>query len=93
MFEWLSALQHRIEKQPDYATKTLAAYSRGMRAGSIRGIVVEMDEQACCAAKELPCGQVYDPKDAPQLPLRNCTSVASCRCIYRPVMSYAKRPS
>jgi hypothetical protein len=87
MFEWLRVFQHTNDKQPDYAAKTLAAYSRGMKTNSITGVVIEKGAETCCAAGALPCGQIYDPKDAPLLPLPGCTLEAGCHCIYRPVMA------
>lgn len=88
-FNWLKDFHQSQEKAPDYADKTLAAYRLGMKAkGSIRGVRIEIDEQGCAACRELRDGAVYDPDDAPRLPLAACTKGLQCQCVYRPVMTY-----
>lgn len=90
-FEWLNGFQRGQEKAPGYAEKTLAAYARGMKArGSIVGVSVEIDADACEAARQLPRDAVYDPASAPRLPLVGCSRGERCRCVYRPVMSYQR---
>lgn len=90
-FEWLNKFHRDTEKAANYAEKTLAAYRLGMRGkGSIVGVTVEPAPDACDAARELPGGEVYHPDSAPRLPLPNCSRGRSCRCVYRPVMTYQK---
>ena len=90
-FEWLNKFQHRMEKEPGYAVKTLAAYRLGMKAkGSIAGVVVQPAPDCCAAARKLPAGKVYHPDQAPLLPLPDCPQAARCECLYRPVMTYQK---
>lgn len=88
-FEWLNDFQHEMEKPPNYAEKTLAAYRLGMRAkGSIAGVRIEIDEAGCDACQALDETAVFHPDDAPQLPLPECTKGRRCGCVYRPVMTY-----
>ena len=88
-FDWLTRFQHRLEKDPDYSKKTLAAYRLGMTAkGPIVGVVVEPAAECCDAARRLPAGKVYRPDQAPLLPLPDCPLGRRCQCLYRPVMSY-----
>lgn len=92
-FDWLKDFQKEMEKPPNYAEKTLAAYRLGMKAkGSIRGVRIETDEDGCEASRALPRGTEYLPDDAPVLPLPECTKGGRCRCIYRPVMAYERPP-
>lgn len=78
-----------MEKEPDYAEKTLAAYRLGMRAkGSIAGVVIQPAQNCCDAARQLPENKMYHPDQAPRLPLPNCPQGRRCGCVYRPVMSY-----
>lgn len=88
-FNWISRFLQTMEKPEDYAEKTLAAYRLGMKAGgSIRGVSVQVGENACIAANQLPVGAVYRPEDAPQIPLPECPHNRQCQCVYRPVMNY-----
>ena len=88
-FDWLNRFQKEIEKAPNYAEKTLAAYRLGMRAkGSIAGVRIEVGNESCQAASQLPAGTVYHPDDAPHLPLPDCSREKRCQCVYRPVMTY-----
>ena len=88
-FDWLNKFQHRVEKEPDYARKTLSAYRLGMKAkGSIVGVEIQPALDCCEAARRLPAGKVYDPDEAPLLPLPECPRGGRCQCLYRPVMSY-----
>lgn len=90
-FDWLDRFQHRVEKDPDYAEKTLAAYALGMKAkGSIVGVVVEPAADCCEAARRLEAGRVYRPAEAPRLPLPACPQGRRCGCVYRPVMRYQR---
>ena len=91
VFEWLNKFHHHIEKDSNYAERTLAAYRLGMKAnGSIVGVVVEPAPNSCNAAQSLPVGKVYQPNDAPILPLPDCPLGRSCCCVYRPVMTYQR---
>jgi hypothetical protein len=88
-FDWLNKFQQHLEKEPDYADKTLAAYRLGMKAkGSIAGVVVQTAPDCCDGARQLPVGKVYHPDEAPRLPLQNCSRGRHCGCVYRPVMTY-----
>lgn len=88
-FDWLDKFHHQMEKDPDYAEKTLAAYRLGMKGkGSIAGVVVELGPDSCDAARNLPAGEVYHPDHAPHLPLPNCPQGRRCGCVYRPLMTY-----
>ena len=90
-FGWLDDFHKEMEKPPDYAERTLAAYRLGMKAGgSIAGVRVQVDEGCCAAAKALPPGTVYHPDEAPQLPLSDCALGNRGRCVYRPVMRFEK---
>jgi hypothetical protein len=87
-FEWLKH-HYVINKAPDYAAKTLAAYALGIRSGgSIRGVRIEVEPDGCQASKNLPHNAVYLPEDAPLIPLQGCTRGTGCTCVYRPVMAY-----
>ena len=91
-FDWLDNFQHSVQKDPDYALKTLAAYRLGMKAkGSIVGVVIEPGSDCCDAARRQPVGKVYHPDQAPLLPLPECPKGRWCGCVYRPVMSYQKK--
>lgn len=88
-FQWLKGFLQGMEKPEDYAEKTLAAYRLGMKAGgSIRGVSIEVGQEACPAAADLPAGAIYHPDDAPRLPLPGCPRGRQCQCVYRPVMTY-----
>lgn len=88
-FDWLNDFHKDMEKPPDYAKKTLAAYKLGMRAkGSIAGVRILPDPEGCAASQALDPEAVYDPDEAPHLPLSDCEKGRQCRCVYRPVMSY-----
>jgi hypothetical protein len=88
-FDWLNKFQHYLEKEPDYAVKTLAAYRLGMKAkGSIVGVTVQPAPNCCAAARKLPAGKVYHPDQAPLLPLPDCPQGHRCGCVYRPMMTY-----
>ncbi len=88
-FNWLNKFHRGMEKEPDYAEKTLAAYRLGMRAkGSIVGVTIQRAENCCEAARQLPENKIYHPDEAPRLPLQDCPQGRHCGCVYRPVMSY-----
>lgn len=88
-FEWLNKFQKDMEKSADYAEKTLAQYRLGMKAkGSIAGVAIVTDEDGCEACRALPADAIYNPDDAPHLPLPECSKGRRCRCVYRPVMTY-----
>ncbi len=88
-FDWLNNFHREMEKAENYAEKTLAAYQLGIKAkGSIRGVSVCVSGECCQAARELPEGVVYQPAEAPRLPLPACPQGRQCSCVYRPVMSY-----
>lgn len=90
-FEWLKKFHHEMEKGPDYAEKTLAAYRLGIKAkGAIVGVVIQPSAKCCEAARHLAEGKVYDPDSAPRLPLPGCPREYYCSCVYRPVMSYQR---
>jgi hypothetical protein len=88
-FDWLNKFHRDMVKDPAYADKTLAAYRLGMRAkGSIVGVTVEPAQNCCDAARQLPCGKIYHPDQAPRIPLAECPRGLCCTCVYRPVMTY-----
>jgi hypothetical protein len=90
-FDWLKKFQQDIEKEPNYAQKTLAAYRLGMRAkGSIVGVMVEPAPNCCDEARALDAAKIYHPDQAPALPLPNCPQERRCGCVYRPAMSYQR---
>ncbi len=91
-FDWLNKFHHEMEKDLDYAEKTLAAYRLGMRAkGSIVGVVIQRAQNCCDAARQLPENKIYLPDDAPRLPLSLARSwPVRCGCVSRPVMSYER---
>lgn len=88
-FEWLKGFHQDMQKAPDYAEKTLAAYRLGMKAnGSIRAVRIEIDPEGCAASRALAADAEYLPDDAPRLPLPECAKGLHCHCVYRPVMAY-----
>ena len=88
-FDWLDKFHHQMEKDPDYAEKTLAAYRLGMRAkGSIAGVIIQPAKNCCDAARQLPENKIYHPDEAPRLPLPDCPQGRRCGCVYRPKMTY-----
>lgn len=92
MFDWLDRFQKRTPKADDYAEKTLAAYRLGIRAkGSIQGVEIVISDDGCPASLALDRASVYDPSEAPLLPLPDCDRREYCRCVYRPVMQYQKK--
>lgn len=81
-----------MTKKEDYAEKTLAAYAFGMKAkGSIIGVRIEVGPDCCDAARGFVADTVYLPRDAPHLPLLDCSKGSCCGCVYRPVMKYEQR--
>jgi hypothetical protein len=81
-----------MEKEPNYAEKTLKAYAFGMKGkGAIAGVAIEVGPDCCEAARRLPAGKVYLPDEAPRLPLSDCSLGRRCACVYRPVMKYQRR--
>jgi hypothetical protein len=91
-FEWLENFHRKIDKEPNYAQKTLAAYRLGMKAkGSIVGVRIDPAPDCCDHARALPVDRVYHPDTAPILPLADCPQGLRCGCVYRPVMTYAGR--
>jgi len=90
-FDWLNDFHRGMEKADNYADKTLAAYKLGIKArGAICGVSVCVPANCCGAAKQLPEGVVYQPDEAPRLPLAGCPLGRRCPCVYRPVMTYAE---
>ena len=90
-FDWLNKFHHDMEKESNYAEKTLAAYRLGMKAkGSIAGVVIHVPVDCCEAASSLPESNIYEPTSAPRLPLPGCSRGRRCGCVYRPFMSYQR---
>src|SRR5258708_17789593 len=90
-FDWLNKFHHGIEKDANYAEKTLAAYRLGMKGkGSIVGVVIESAQNCCDAVRNLPAGQVYHPDQAPHLPPPNCSPGPPVCFVYRPRMTYSQ---
>jgi len=94
VFDWLNKFQQDLEKDPNYAERTLAAYRLGMKAkGSIVGVVVQPSENCCEAARQLKPQKIYHPDEAPPLPLPDCPQQRRCGCVYRPAMTYQQHES
>ena len=88
-FNWLTSFQQEMDKPANYAEKTLAAYKLGMKAkGSIAGVRIIIDPDGCEPCRRLDPDVLYDPDQAPRLPLPECERGRRCRCVYRPVMTY-----
>jgi nucleoside-diphosphate-sugar epimerase len=88
-FEWLDRFQREMEKGGRYAEKALAAYRLGARGGgALAGVAVRGGADCCAAAAAAERAAPRDPADAPVLPLSGCDRPGSCRCGYRPVMTY-----
>lgn len=93
-FEWLGKFRHGLPKDANYAEKTLAAYSLGMKAkGSIAGVRIEPAEDCCEMARQLPVGKIYRPEEAPRVPLPGCDKSHCCGCVYQPVMRFEQENS
>ena len=79
---WISQFVRTKKKAPDYAEKTLAGYSLGIKAGgAIQGIRILVDEESCPICKVL-AGEIYTPDGAPKLPLQDCQHPRGCQCAY-----------
>lgn len=88
-FDWLNDFHRELAKPENYAEKTLAAYKLGMKAGgSIEGVRIQVDENCCEICRALDRETIFHPDEAPRLPPEGCRRGRSCRCVYRPVMSY-----
>ena len=88
-FEWLEHFRQSTGKEERYAEKTLAAYALGIKAkGSIVGVRIRTATNCCDGAKRLTENRIYQPDDAPRLPLPDCAQGDRCGCVYQPVMSY-----
>ncbi len=88
-FQWLDNFHKGMTKPPDYAQRTLAAYRLGMRAGgAIIGVRIEPGTVCCLEVRALSPNTIYQPDDAPILPLPGCTLGERCNCVYRPAMRY-----
>jgi len=89
VFDWLNKFLHKTEKDPNYTQKALASYALGIKAkGALAGVIAQPGPDCCDAARCLAPGKVYSPREAPHLPLPNCTRGLHCDCVYRPAMSY-----
>jgi len=76
-------------KSPDYGQRLLARFRLGMKAGgAIGGIGVVVAQDGCAACRAL-AGHVFDPDEAPVIPVAACTTAHGCRCAYLMVMAYA----
>ena len=70
-FEWLDKFHHDMEKDADYAEKTLAAYRLGMRAkGSIAGVTIHPAQDCCDAARQLPQNKIRSEEHTSELQSR-----------------------
>lgn len=73
---------------PELRRRAIVGYRMGIRSGgSIRGVRIIGGQDSCPACQAL-VANIYQPDDAPSLPVEGCTHPAGCRCAYRPVMSY-----
>jgi hypothetical protein len=81
--------QHvRGAKGQGYAALVLARYRLGMKAGgAIQGVRVITASDSCPVCLAL-AGRVYDPDEAPVIPVGDCTDPGGCRCAYGAVMAY-----
>ena len=92
--EYVEALTRKGRKRPLAAAyfvvqRATHAHSQSERLKHLRtdehveGVEIIATEGAltCLAAQDIE-GQVYDPKEAPSLPLRRCDA-ESCRCVYQ----------
>jgi hypothetical protein len=78
----------RGAKAQDYATRVLARYRLGMKAGgAIQGVRVITATESCSTCLAL-ADKVYDPDDAPLIPIDDCVTPGGCRCAYGAVMAY-----
>jgi len=78
-FQWLDKFCSTAIKSSDYAEKTLSAYALGIRAkGSIAGVVIRVAADCCDAARRLPENKLYQPENAPHLPLPDCSLGNRC---------------
>jgi hypothetical protein len=78
----------RGAKAQGYATRVLARYRLGMKAGgAIQGVRVITGTESCSACVAL-AGKVYDPDEAPLIPVDNCVTPGGCHCAYAAVMAY-----
>ena len=75
-------------KSADYAERMLRRVALGIRAGgAIRGIRILVSDDACAACRAV-ADIVYDPDDAPLIPISSCVHQGGCRCAYATVMLY-----
>lgn len=73
---------------PESGRRAIAGYRLGIKSGgAIRGIRIITGQDSCQTCQTL-AANVYQPDDAPALPLAECTHPDGCRCAYRPVMKY-----
>jgi hypothetical protein len=81
------AVDHR-PKPPDYARPILARLRLAVRAGGAIAGVRILAGPASCPACRAVSGIVFDPEQAPEIPIAACTGPAGCRCAYAAVMAY-----
>lgn len=90
-FEWLERLQRERARDPRFKEKALAAYRLGKKGGgALAGVAIQAGDGCCEAAARLAAGPPLDPADVPALPLAACDRRGTCRCLYRPVMTYQR---
>ena len=85
--QWLRT--HVASPKPaNYAQRAVARYKLGIRAhGAIKGVRIISASGSCGNCQAL-AGAVYQPDEAPIIPIQQCTSPNGCRCAYSPVMSF-----
>jgi hypothetical protein len=87
MGNWMRQHVHG-PKGSGYAARVLDRYRLGMRAGgAVEGVQIITGQDSCplCASM---ARTLYDPDEAPLIPLAGCTNRAGCRCAYAAVMAY-----
>lgn len=56
--------------------------------GAIRGVRIDIDREGCEACRALKPDAIYDPDNAPRVPLSGCDKGGRRCCVYRLVMTY-----
>lgn len=75
-------------KEPGYAARVLERYRLGMKAGgAVEGVRIITSEHSCAVCVSLAF-TLYDPDNAPLIPIAACTTRDGCRCAYAAVMAY-----
>ncbi|HEU5012925.1 MAG TPA: hypothetical protein VFT66_10300 [Roseiflexaceae bacterium] len=85
--QWLDEMI-RAPKDAGYAERALARYRLGMKGhGALCGVRILPGDEHCPVCTHL-AADMYQPDEAPRIPLAGCPYAEGCRCAYRPVMTY-----